>query len=270
MAESADPNLSALRRQVLALVDSKRFSDVIIGIIFINAVIFGLEASPALMATNGPLLQAGDRLTLAVFVIEIALRLFAHRSAFFRDPWSLFDLAVTAIALVPASGAFSVLRAMRVLRILRLVSAFPQLRRVIQGLLTAVPGLSSIAAILFLILYVFAVMAARLFGEQYPQWFGGLGTSLYTLFQVMTLEGWADIARDLQQTHPYAWIFFVIYILVSTFAVLNLFIAVMVDAMQRSEKSEEDFVHTQLAAIDRKIEALAGKIDCNARPPAPH
>src|SRR5262245_28972061 len=149
MAESADANFSTLRQQVLRLVDSKRFSDVIIGVIFINAVIFGLEASPALMATHGPLLQAADRLTLAIFVIEIALRLFAHRGAFFRDPWSLFDLAVTAVALVPTSGAFSVLRAMRVLRILRLVSAFPQLRRVIQGLLTAVPGLSSIAAILF-------------------------------------------------------------------------------------------------------------------------
>src|SRR5262249_21759675 len=104
----------------------------------------------------------------------------------------------------------------------------------------------------------------------YPQWFGGLGTSLYTLFQVMTLEGWADIARDLQQTHPYAWIFFVVYILISTFAVLNLFIAVMVDAMQRSEKSEEDIVHKQLSAICHKLEAPTATIDASARRPTQH
>jgi voltage-gated sodium channel len=265
MTETADASASTLRQQTVRLVDSKPFSDAIIGAIFINAVIFGLETSPDIMAAYGTPLRVADRAVLIIFVIEIALRIFAHRGAFFRDPWSLFDLIVTAIALIPAGEAFSVLRALRVLRILRLISAFPQLRRVIQGLLTAVPGLSSIAAILFLVLYVFAIMAARLFGDQYPQWFGGLGTSLYTLFQIMTLEGWADIARDLQQTHPYAWVFFVIYILISTFAVLNLFIAVMVDSMQRSEKGEEEFVHTQLAAIERKIEVLTAKIDGMSR-----
>lgn len=175
-----------------------------------------------------------------------------------RDPWSLFDTAVVAIALVPASEAFSVLRAMRVLRVLRLVSAFPQLRRVIQGLLAAIPGLGSIAAILLIVLYIFAVMAAKLFGEQYPQWFGGLGASL---FQIMTLEGWADIAREIKQMHPYARTFFAVYILVSTFAVLNLFIAVMVDAMQKSEQSEEQELQTLLAGLDRKIETLNMKID---------
>ena len=124
------------------------------------------------MASYGPALVAADQLISHSLVLELTLRLFAHRGAFFRDPWSLFDTAVVAIALFPASEAFSVLRALRVLRVLRLVSAFPQLRRVIQGLLTAIPGLGSIAAILAILLYIFAVIAVKLFGAQYPQWFG--------------------------------------------------------------------------------------------------
>lgn len=269
MTASLGANLRRPRKLVVELVESKPFTRTIIGLILINAVILGLETSPAMMASYGPALVAADHLILGIFVVELALRLFAHRAAFFRDPWSLFDAAVVAIALFPASEAFSVLRALRVLRVLRLVSAFPQLRRVIQGLLMALPGLGSIAAILAILLYIFAVIAVKLFGAQYPQWFGDFGAALFTLFQIMTLEGWADIAREIQQTHPYAWTFFIIYILISTFAVLNLFIAVMVDAMQKSEESMEHELQVSIASLGDKIDKLAARIDetAGAQPP---
>ena len=260
MTESSTATPPPLRQRALELVNSGLFAQTIIGLILVNAVVLGAETFPGIIAKHGPVLEAVDHLILWIFVIELALRLFAHRGSFFRDPWSMFDTAVVAIALVPASEAFSVLRALRVLRVLRLVSAFPQLRRVIHGLLAAIPGLGSIAAILCIVLYIFAVMAAKLFGEQYPQWFGDLGGSLFTLFQIMTLEGWADIARQIQETHPHAWIFFVVYILISTFAVLNLFIAVIVDAMQKSEESEEHDLKTAIEAVDRKIEMLTAAI----------
>jgi voltage-gated sodium channel len=267
MTAGARVNLRS-RKLVLDLVESKPFTRTIIGLILINAVILGFETFPAVMASYGPALIAADHLILGVFVIELALRVFAHRGAFFRDPWSLFDTAVVAIALFPASEAFSVLRALRVLRVLRLISAFPQLRRVIQGLLASVPGLGSIAAIMAILLYVFAVIAVKLFGAQYPQWFGDFGTALFTLFQIMTLEGWADIAREIQQTHPYAWPFFIVYILVSTFAVLNLFIAVMVDAMQKSEQSTEHELQAAIDQLGNKIDRLAARIaeTTDARP----
>lgn len=272
MTAAPTASLPGLRKTVLALVESKPFTRTIVALILVNAAILGLETFPAIMAAYGPALVFADHLILAVFVVELALRLFAHGRAFFRDPWSLFDTAVVAIALVPASEAFSVLRAMRVLRVLRLVSAFPQLRRVIQGLLAAIPGLGSIAAIMAIVLYIFAVMAAKLFGEQYPQWFGGLDASLFTLFQIMTLEGWADIVREIQETHPYAWTFFIVYILISTFAVLNLFIAVIVDAMQKSADIEEEETQRGIEALGRKIDALSAKVDAlareNARAPA--
>lgn len=268
MTASLGANLLRQRKIVLELVESRLFTRTIIGLILINAVILGFETSPAMMSSYGPALVAADQLILGIFVVELTLRLFAHRGAFFRDPWSLFDTAVVVIALFPASEAFSVLRALRVLRVLRLVSAFPQLRRVIQGLLTAIPGLGS--AILAILLYIFAVIAVNLFGAQYPQWFGDFGAALFTLFQVMTLEGWADIAREIQQTHPYAWTFFIVYILISTFAVLNLFIAVIVDAMQKSEESMDHELQASIAALGKKIDQLAAGLEQSIKTKTPH
>lgn len=256
------PNLqvSVWRQNLLMLIESNAFTRSIITLILINAVVLGLETFPAVMERHGALLKLVDRMILGIFVVELTLRLVAHGKRFFRDPWSLFDTAVVAISLVPASDTFSVLRAMRVLRVLRLISAFPQLRRVLQGFVAAVPGLGSIAAILGLFMYVFAVMAAKLFGQDYPQWFGGLFESTFTLFQVMTLEGWADIVREVEKTHPYAGIFFVLFILISTFTVLNLLIAVVVDAMPRAESSSDMQVNYG-KAVDEKMEKLSKRID---------
>lgn len=250
-----------LRARVTALVESAAFTRLIVALILVNTLTLGLETFPGVMAAHGKLLVAVDRAILAVFVAELGLRLYAYRGRFFRDPWSLFDTAVVAVALLPANEAFSVLRAMRVLRVLRLVSVFPRLRRVIEGLLAAIPSLGSIAAILVIVLYVFAVMGAKLFGADHPQWFGGLHTSLFTLFQIMTLEGWADIVREIKVTHPYAWVFFIVYILLSTFTVLNFFIAVIVDAMQKSHAGDEDRLQAGLAAIARDVEAVRLRIE---------
>jgi voltage-gated sodium channel len=248
------------RRKLLTLIESNAFTRSVIALILINAVILGLETFPTVMERHGALLKLLDRAILGIFVIEIILRVLAHGKRFFRDPWSLFDTAVVAIAVVPASDAFSVLRAMRVLRVLRLISAFPQLRRVLQGFVTALPGLGSITAILGIFMYVFAVMAAKLFGQQYPQWFGGLFESTFTLFQVMTLEGWADIVREIEKTHAYAGVFFVIFILVSTFTVLNLLIAVVVDAMPRSGSIISDGV-TGAKSVDEKLDELSDRMN---------
>jgi voltage-gated sodium channel len=226
------------RERVRSLVEHPRFQQFIIVVIVFNAITLGLETSPALMANHGDLLHALDRIALVIFVVELGMRLYAHRLRFFTDPWSVFDFVIVAIALVPASGAFSVLRAMRVLRVLRLVSMVPSMRRVVGALLAAMPGMASIAALLALVLYVAAVMANRLFGEISPEYFGSFGASLFSLFQIMTTEGWADISREVMAAQPWAVVFFVVYILVSTFTVLNLFIAVVVSAMEHQVADE--------------------------------
>lgn len=227
-------------------------------LIVINAVLLGMETSGALMARFGTALQLADKAILTLFVLELVLRLFVHRAAFFRDPWSVFDFAVVAIALVPASGPFAVLRALRVLRVLRVLTIVPSMRRVVGALLSAIPGLSSIALVLMLIFYVFAVIATHLFGGSFPDWFGNLGRSLYTLFQVMTLESWSmGISRPVMEVMPYAWAFFIPFILFATFTMLNLFIAIIVNAMQTFTESEHQAtvgaVETAQASIEHEL-----------------
>ena len=254
--------------RVRALVSSSRFQNAIIALIIINGIILGLETVPSINAAIGPALVVLDEIILWVFVVELALRLFAHRLSFFRDPWSIFDFVIVGISLMPAQEGLSVLRALRVLRVLRLISALPQLRNVVQGLIRAIPGLASIILIMALVFYVFAVMAVKLYGAEFPELFGSFGASLFTLFQIMTLEGWADIVRDIMKTHPYAWIYFAAYILVSTFTVLNLFIAVIVDSMQsgQMEAIEEDLASDRreevaLAEIRRELQEIKAALE---------
>ncbi len=251
----------AFRDRMRAFVEGHGFCKVITALILINAVILGLETYPSIMAAYGPILKAIDHIILWIFVGELALRFYAHGLRFFRDPWSIFDTIVVAIAFVPANEAFAVLRAARVLRVLRLISIFPRLRRVIEGLIGAIPGIGSIGAILVIVFYVFSVMATKLFGVDHPQFFGTLQASLFSLFQIMTLEGWPDIVRQVNQTHPYASAFFIPYILVATFTVLNLFIAVIVDAMQRQHKAEEKEEYAAIARIEQQIASLHTKLD---------
>ncbi|MFI7676071.1 ion transporter [Actinophytocola sp. NPDC049390] len=222
------------RDRVRALVEHKRFQQFIIWVIVVNAITLGLETSPVVLREVGGLLHVADHAMLYIFTVELVLRLYAHGWRFFRDSWNVFDFVIVAISLIPASGPFSVLRALRILRALRLISAVPAMRRVVSGLLAAVPGMASIGALLGLIIYVAAVMATKLFGTISPQYFGDLGTTLFTLFQTMTGEAWPDIAREVMAAAPLAWIFFVIYILISSFAVLNLFIAVIVSGMEKT------------------------------------
>ncbi|WP_262423220.1 ion transporter [Brevundimonas denitrificans] len=151
-----------------ALLASRRTEQVITALIVLNAIILGLETSPAVMAGWGNWLLWADRILLTVFVIEIGARLVVHRLAFFRDPWSLFDFVVVGVALVPATGAFSVLRALRVLRVLRLITVAPSLKRVVSALISALPGMGAIVMLLALVFYVSAVMATMLFGESFP------------------------------------------------------------------------------------------------------
>jgi voltage-gated sodium channel len=223
----------SVRDRARALVEHRRFQEFIIWVIVLNAVTLGLETSDHVMDSVGGLLHGLDRAVVYVFVVELACRLYVYRLRFFTDSWNVFDFVVVCISLVPASGAFSVLRSLRVLRALRLISAVPAMRRVVAGLLAAVPGMASIGALLSLVIYVAAVMATKLFGEIAPRYFDDLGTTLFTLFQTMTGEGWPDVAAAVMAKAPLAWIFFVIYILVSSFAVLNLFIAVIVSGMEK-------------------------------------
>ncbi|HEV7458543.1 MAG TPA: ion transporter [Roseococcus sp.] len=236
---SADSG-SDLRARAARLVMEPLFQKTVIGLILFNAVTLGLETSDSITAQWGGVLAVLDRALLVIFTAEVALRIYAFRGRFFRDPWGLFDLAIITIAWLPATGPLSVLRALRILRVLRLISVVPSMRLVVEAMLHALPGMGSIVMLMGLIFYVFAVMATKLYGDILPERFGSLGLSLYTLFQMMTLESWSEAnVRPILAQQPLAWMFFVPFILIATFVVLNLFIGVIVDSIQTLRKQRE-------------------------------
>lgn len=234
----------------------------IIGVILFNAVILGLETSSSVMARMGGLILLLDKICLAVFVAEIAAKLYAHGLRYFRSGWNLFDFVIVGVALVPAGQGLSVLRALRILRVLRVISVAPRLRRVVEGFITALPGMGSVFLLMAIIFYIGAVMATKLFGGAFPEWFGDLGNSAYTLFQIMTLESWSmGIVRPVMDAFPYAWMFFVPFIMVTTFAVVNLLVGLIVNSMQDAHAAEDnlktdayrDEVLSRLTAIEARL-----------------
>lgn len=252
----------ALRSQVAAFLDRPAVTRFILAVILFNAVILGLETSRPVMAAAGDIILLLDRLCLAIFIVELALKLFALGGRFFRSGWNIFDLAVVGVALLPASGGLSVLRALRVLRVLRVISIAPSLRRVVEGFLRALPGMGSVALLIGLIYYIGSVMATKLFAASFPEWFGDLGRSAYSLFQIMTLESWSmGIVRPVMEVYPYAWAFFVPFILATTFAVMNLLVGLIVNSMQEAASAEHEEAerdkHSELLArldaIERRL-----------------
>ncbi len=228
-------------KNLKSLVESRRFEIFIVTLIVINAITLGLETDSRVMEAIGPLLIFLDKMVLTIFVLEVLIKVCVYRLRFFKDPWRIFDLLVVGISLLPATGNLSVLRALRILRVLRLISVVPSLRKVVGGLVAALPGMGSITLLLLLVFYVFSVMATKLYGGAFPDWFGSIGDSAYSLFQIMTLESWSmGIVRPVMQQFPLAWIFFIVFILCTSFTVLNLFIGIIVSAMQ---SETEDSAH---------------------------
>lgn len=255
--------------KVQAVLESTWFQNAIIGLIVVNAITLGLETSDRVMAVAGPALHLFDKIVLAIFTIEVLVKLVVYRGHFHKDPWNLFDLGVVTVALLPATGGLAVLRSLRILRVLRLVSAVPSMRRIVGALLAAVPGISSIVGLLMLVFYVFSVMATKLFGDEFPQWFGSIGESAYSLFQIMTLESWSmGIVRPVMEIYPLAWMYFVPFILLTSFTVLNLFIGIVVDAMQRQHSADEEAVldsgfekgQSEREEIMEKLAVLQGQL----------
>ena len=229
----AKAGIPAWRISLATWVESKRIQAWVIGIIVANAIILGLETDPAVMARWGGSLKVLDSLCLAVFVGELACKMAAYRWQFWRSGWNIFDLLVVGVALVPGAGPWAVLRALRIFRVLRLLTAVPQLRRVVAAFFHSIPGLSGVMLVMAIFFYTMGVLATNLFGAAFPNWFGSLGASLYSLFQIMTLESWSmGIVRPVMEVYPQAWMFFVPFIIIATFTILNLFIGIIVSTMQ--------------------------------------
>lgn len=229
-----------MREQLAVWLDQPRVRNFVIGVIVINAILLGMETSQTLMHQAGGLITTLDMICLVIFVIELALKLFALGPRFFRNGWNIFDFLIVGVSLMPGAQSLSVLRALRIMRLLRVISAAPRLQRVVEGFITALPGMGSVFLLMAMIFYIGSVMATKLFAESFPQWFGSLGQSAYSLFQIMTLESWSmGIVRPVMEVYPYAWGFFVPFIMMTTFAVVNLLVGLIVNSMQDAHGAEE-------------------------------
>jgi voltage-gated sodium channel len=251
-----------------ALIESKKFSNLVIAVIVINGSVLGLQTYHELPSIVLKYLSLIDSFCLVFFVVELAVKLTVYRGQFFRESWNIFDFAVVFVALIPAAGPLSILRAFRILRVLRLVSSVQSFRRVVASLFIALPGAGAVSGILAIIFYVSSVISTSLFGAAFPEWFGTLGSSMYSLFQIMTLESWSmGIVRPVMVVYPNAWIFFISFITITSFTVLNLFIGIIVDAIETVKEQETNSLKREeesqaiVSELQKDLEAAHKKLD---------
>jgi len=243
---NAADGFSASRQKAVEIVENETFKSAITILILINAVTLGIDTVPDLPAELRLCLRVFDVFVIGIFVIELALKIYAWRAGFFRSGWNVFDFVIVGVSLAPGSHAFQVLRSLRVLRVLRLLHVVPMMKRIVEALFKALPGMGAIMAVLALLVYAGAVMATTLYGrtenEEVAMLFGDLPSSAFTLFQVMTMDGWRNevVQKVMDDGHPYAWVFFLIFIFLASFAVLNLFIALIVEALQAEQEAAQD------------------------------
>ena len=257
-----------MRKRLAAIVNGKRFHDAILVLIFINALVLAVDVMPGMAEETRQILQGIDRFIVWIFIVEIILRIIANGRAFFRDGWSIFDFLVVVISAPATLTGISALRILRALRLLRVLSGVSHLRRVGEALVAAVPGISWVAALLFLIIVISAIIGTNLFGEGVPEYFGDLFVSMYTLFMVLTLEDWPDVADAVLEVYPMAWIFFVSFIVLATFTVVNLFVGVIVAVMDREtstyyewERAYRDRLRMDLDTLMENVSSISDKVD---------
>lgn len=261
MQKSHESHLS----RSLQFIEHPKVQNFIVGLIILNSILIGLETIPSVMERFGGLIDTFDSIILILFVIEIVLKILLHREKFFTNAWNLFDFIIIGMSIVPGAGSFSVFRTLRIVRTLRLLKSLPRLRLIIESLLQSVPSISWIVVLLGIVYYIFAVIGVNLFGAKYPEYFGDLSTSVFTLFQIMTLESWSSaIARPIMDGVPFAAIYFVVFILIATYTTLNIFIAIVVNTMnevslkdlQEEEEHIKGFVSEENAKLHDKIDQL--------------
>lgn len=269
MEQNADAQIISFRARLQAFLEQDRVHNGILTIIIINAITLGVGTSDRVNEEIGGFLRGLDRVILGIFVLELSLKLYAYGLRFFRSSWNIFDLFVVSVGLLPQGAGLSALRGLRVIRALRLLSVIPQMRAVVQALLDALPGMGAVIVMISIVFYVFGVMATIMYGAAFDEWFGTLGRSLYSLFQIMTLESWSmGIVRPVMDEYPYAWAFFVPFIVITAFSVLNLFIGLLVNTMQSAVEQDteaefeklRDLVRNETDQVDAHVLALQEEV----------
>lgn len=256
------------------IVSAPWFERVIIAFILINGAILGMETSPSLVAQHGGLLHLGNRVILGIFILEAVLKMIAvapQIDRYFRDGWNVFDFSVIVFSLIPATGDFAMIaRLARLLRVVRLISTIPELRLIVSTLIRSIPSMMHVMTLMSVIFYIYAITGYQLFHEHDPTHWRSLGIALLTLFRVVTLEDWTDVMYTAMDFHPMAWLFFVSFVVLGTFVVINLFIAVVINNLEEAKAERlaelqgpvtQDEILKDLRETQKALQRLEARLD---------
>ncbi len=229
-----------MQAKVQQIIEHRWFEYFIIAVILFSAVLIGLETSEDFLQTYEAFLYWGNHIVLGIFIVEAALKMYAvapRLKLYFNDGWNLFDFSIIILALIPSTGNFAmVARTARLLRVLRLISAIPELRLIVATLMRSIPSMGNIMLLMGVIFYIYAVAGQQLFHIHDPVHWGNLGVSLLTLFRIVTLEDWTDVMYTAMEMHPLSWIYFVSFVVMGTFVIINLFIAVVLNNLEEAKQ----------------------------------
>jgi voltage-gated sodium channel len=268
-----------LARACGRIADSDRFQAAILAVIVANAVVLGLETYDAIDREAGGVLDTLNDLFLGVFVVEMTIRVAAYGRRpgdFFREGWNVFDFVVVFAAFLPGVREnVTLLRLARVMRVVRVVSVLPDLRVLVSGMLRALPPIGSLAVLAVLLLFIYGMIGWELFGEELPEDWGTIGDAMLTLFTVLTLEGWPDVMRAAREVHPASWIYFVSFVLLASFLIINIVIAIVINSIEEARNAErlgelehriedaerEGRAYDEGAEIESRMDAVRGAID---------
>lgn len=257
------------------LVDSKAFQGIILFVILFNCVLMGIETIKGLSENTLFVLAVINDICLWIFIAEIIIKFLAYGPSYFKDPWNWFDMFVVGISLFSGLSFMSAFRAMRVLRVLKslkalkgtkLIGSVRHLQVIIVAIVRSIPSIMWTGILLILIYYIFALIGVNLFGDAFPDWFGNIGKAMYTLFQVMTLESWSmGISRPVMEVYSFAWAYFVPFVLLSSFIVMNVVVGIVVNAISEvtadnaKEEAKENPVSNQ--ELVSEIHSLKEQLD---------
>jgi len=222
------------------IVNHGLFEKTIISLILLNGVVLGLETSSQLVERYGAIMEMTSHVILIAFILEALMKIIAvapQLGRYFGSGWNVFDFSVVVFSLLPSTGEFAMIaRLARLLRVMRLISTIPELRLIVTTLVRSLPGMMHVVLLMGVIFYIYAVAGFHLYNEHDPELWGTLGLSLLTLFRVVTLEDWTDVMYTAMEMNPYSWIFFVSFVVMGTFVIINLFIAVVLNNLEEAKQ----------------------------------
>ncbi len=275
-------------------VEGTLFRGLVLVFIIINAIVLGLQTSTSVNNSIGDILSVIDTVCLIVFIIEMILKMIAYKFfGYFKNAWNVFDFTIILISVLSGLSVLSSFRVFRVFRVFRslkglrgfkMASSLRPLQVIISAIGKSLPGISWAMLLMVIVYYIFSIIGVTIFGEEFVDWFGNIPKAMYTLFQVMTLESWSmGISRPVMEVFPYAWAYFVPFVLISSFIMMNVIVGIVVNAIsevaegkakaeeekkeQAKKKSKtkpkEELIREEIASVREHLEKLEKMLDEN-------